>query len=80
MLTCSSDLDVTSVEWLYNGHVVAHTALPELQLMFGLVNDSVHGREYTCQVTSPYGIQQNIVYISTLSKCYSIVVWVQDLH
>lgn len=80
LLTCSSDLDVTSVEWLYNGRVVAHTALPELQLMFAPVNDSVHGREYTCQVTSPYGIQQNSVSISTLSKCHGMVAWLQDMY
>ena len=63
-LTCSSDLDVTMTEWLYNGGVVQSSTGPQAQLLFNPVNDTIHNRQYTCRVTSPYGFQQQTV-IST---------------
>ena len=58
-LTCSSDLDVTTIEWLLGGQVVmANTAQQELVLNFNPVPDTIHNSEYTCRVTSPYGTQE----------------------
>ena len=61
--TCSSDLSVTSVKWLHNFQILAYSSSPELSLIFNPVNDSVHGNEYTCQVTTPYGIQEQTVQV-----------------
>ena len=63
-LTCSSDLDVTMTEWLYNGGVVQSSTAPQTQLLFNPVNDTIHNRQYTCRVTSPYGVQQQTVIIT----------------
>lgn len=68
-VTCTSDLDVTSIEWLYNLQVVSYSTASELQLVFSPVNDSIHGREYTCRVTSSYGIQELTVQPFVQSKC-----------
>ena len=68
-MTCSSDLDVTSTEWLYNLQVVSSSTASELQLVFSPVNDSIHGQEYTCRVTSSYGIQEQTVQPFVQSKC-----------
>ena len=67
-VTCSSDLDVTSIEWLYNQQVVSYSTESELELVFSPVNDSIHGEEYTCQVTAPYGIQEQTVQPFVQSK------------
>ena len=72
-ITCTSDLDVTSIEWLYDGGVVlSSTGQQELELTFNPVNDSLYGEQYTCRITSPYGIQETTVPIIAESKssCY----------
>ena len=63
-LTCSSDLDVTMTEWLYNGGVVQSSTASQSQLLFNPVNDTIHNRQYTCQITSPYGVQQQTIIIT----------------
>ena len=60
-LTCSSDLDASSVEWLYNGQVVVSSSGPQADLMFTPVNDSIHNTEYTCRVTNAYGTLEQSV-------------------
>ena len=72
-MTCSSDLDVTSIEWLYNLQVVSSSTASELQLVFSPVNDSVHGQEYTCRVTSSYGIQEQTVQPFVQSKTSAFI-------
>lgn len=69
-MTCSSDLDVTSIEWLYNLQVFSSSTASELQLVFSPVNDSINGQEYTCRVTSSYGIQEQTVQPFVQSKCF----------
>ena len=75
-LTCSSDLSGTSTVWLHNFQVVNSSASSELQLVFNPVNDSIHGNEYTCRVTSPYGIQELTVQPIVQSKSQILIVWV----
>ena len=61
-LNCSTDLDVVSIEWLYNYQVISTSSADNaLQLVFNPVNDSIHSREYTCRITSPYGVQEQTV-------------------
>ena len=67
-LTCSSDLSATLTEWLHNFQVVSSSASSDLVLAFNPVNDSVHGNEYTCRTTTPYGIQELAVQIVAQGK------------
>lgn len=60
-LTCFSDLDVISAKWLHNHLVVGYSSKSELQLVFDPVNDSIHNKEFVCQNTSPYGVQEQSV-------------------
>ena len=49
---CSSDVPATRMEWLTNGVVVESVAsTQQLDLVFSLVNDSIHNQVYTCRVT-----------------------------
>lgn len=50
---CISDLATTSMEWETRGAVLARsaTSVQQLDLVFTLVNDSIHDQIYTCQVT-----------------------------
>ena len=63
-LTCSSDLDVTMTEWLLNGRAVQNSTHSQIQLLFNPVMDTIHSRQYTCRVTSPYGIQEQTIIIT----------------
>ena len=65
---CSSDLDVVSTKWLHNNLVVGFSSESLLELVFDSVNDSIHNEEYICQVTSPYGIQEQSVRPFVQSK------------
>ena len=53
-VTCSYDLNFTSIEWLYNGMTVINTTNSHLNLSFNPVNDTVNNRQYTCRVYSLY--------------------------
>ena len=57
-ITCSYDLPLTSIEWLHNNVTVVSSTSSQLDLSFNPVNDSMHGRQYRCRVTTPYGIQE----------------------
>ena len=70
-LTCSSDLDVTMAEWLYNEGVVQSSTAPQAQLLFNPVNDIIHNRQYTCRVTSPYGVQQQTITVTAEGRFMS---------
>ena len=49
---CFSDVPATRMEWLTNGVVVESAAsTKQLNLLFSLVNDSIHNQVYTCRVT-----------------------------
>ena len=49
---CSSEAPATRMEWLTNGIVVESAAsTQQLNLVFSLVNDSIHDQGYTCRVT-----------------------------
>ena len=70
-LLCSTDLSVTSMQWIYNLQVLNSTSSSEVQLSFSPVNETIHGREYTCRSTSPYGIQESTYQITTQSELQS---------
>lgn len=57
-VTCSYDLSFTSIEWLHNNETILSSTTSQLDLSFNPVNDSIHGKQYTCRVTTPYGITE----------------------
>ena len=52
-ITCISDTDTEKIEWLRDDDVVVVLMLNarQLDLTFSPVNDSVHGKVFTCRVT-----------------------------
>ena len=61
--TCRSVTPATRMEWLRNGDMVASVASASIQvldLVFSLVNDSIHNQVYVCRVTRDSGtVSQN---------------------
>ena len=57
-VTCKSDTLATRIEWLTDGVVLAEsaTSTQQLDLVFPLVNDSIHNQDYTCRVTREAGM------------------------
>ena len=62
-ITCSFDLNLTSIEWLYNDEVITSSVASQLDLTFSPVNDTINNRQYTCRVTTPYGDQEEDITI-----------------
>ena len=69
VLQCNTDLDAVAVEWLYGGEVVVRSSAHSAELQFDPVNDSIHDRQYTCRVISPYGIQERNTTVTVTGKC-----------
>ena len=55
--TCESDTLPDTIEWLTDGVVLdSATSTQQLDLVFPLVNDSIHNQDYTCRVTREGGM------------------------
>ena len=67
-VTCSSDLDVASIEWLYEGDVVASSSVGSVKLNFDPVTESIHEREYTCRISTVHGVVEHNVTIFVASE------------
>lgn len=65
-INCTTDLDVTTIEWLNGtGTVIAMSSTgTALELEFDSVNSDLNNYEVTCRVTSPYGTQQQSVTLT----------------
>lgn len=78
-ITCSFDLEFTSIQWIYDNEVIVSSSSSSIDLSFSPVNDSIHGRQYTCRVITPYGVQQQNVIIIVQGKhyfpisCYTVI-------
>ena len=62
-ISCSFDLEFSSLEWIFSNKVLVSSLSSQIGLSFSPVNDSVHGRQYTCRVTTQYGVQEKNVTI-----------------
>lgn len=71
-ITCSFDLNLVSIEWLYNNVVILRTTAPQLNLTFSPVNDSIHNRQFTCRAVTFYGVQEENITIQVQGKIYSV--------
>lgn len=67
-ITCSFDMGLTTIEWLYNGDVIEMTTGSQVNLTFSPVNDIIHKREYTCLVNTSHGIQEESITIQVQSR------------
>ena len=77
-IVCSTDLDVETIEWIRDGitvdtlatnnATVDHSSSQSLTLVLDPVSADHHNTQYTCRVTSPYGVQEEIVDITVQSK------------
>ena len=67
-LTCTYDLTATVMEWVYDGQILVHTSGHQADLVLSFVNDSLHGRHYTCRAISPFGIEHSTVTIAVSGK------------
>ena len=70
-ILCSFDLELTSIEWIYNNEVIVSSSSPQIALPFSPVNDSTHGRQYTCRATTQYGLQEKTVTIIVQGRVFS---------
>ena len=65
---CSTDLDVEMVEWIRDGVTVSNSSSQSLALVLDPVSAGHHNTQYTCRVTSPYGVQEETVDITVQRK------------
>ena len=65
---CSTDLDVTIIEWTRDGVTVSNSSSQSLTLVLDPVSNDHHDTQYTCRVTSPYGVQKETVNITVQRK------------
>lgn len=68
MLTCTTDLPVTRLEWIFSFGTVVETTEQTLDLIFDPVNDYLDGREYICRATSANGIQEVSITLDVTSE------------
>ena len=65
-----TDLGVESMQWLDgSGNTIISSSYPglafsQLALTFNPVNESIRNERYTCRVTSPYGVQEEIITVN----------------
>ena len=64
-INCSSDLDVTRIDWISHRRGYSTRSLG---LLFDQVTLDMHGAQYTCRVTSPYGVQERTITVVTEGK------------
>ena len=65
-IVCSTDLDVTTIEWIRDGvsdiatnnATVDNSSSQSLTLVLDPVSNDHHNIQYTCRVTTPYGVQE----------------------
>ena len=63
-IVCSTDLDVTTIEWITDGvsdiatnnATVDNSSSQSLTLVLDPVSNDHHNTQYTCRVTTPYGV------------------------
>ena len=67
-VVCSTDLDVTTIEWIRDGVSVSNSSGQSLILVLDPVSVDHHNTQYTCRVTGPYGVQEETVNITVRCK------------
>ena len=71
--TCRSDISAaTRIEWLTNKVLLKSTnSMQQLDLVFLLVNDSIHNQIYSCRVTKENDTMTTLDFIVTIYGNFS---------
>ena len=64
-ITCSSDLGVSSIEWVKDGQVQTFSQGSNAVLTISSVRDSDYQSEYTCRSRASFGIQEHTIVLQT---------------
>ena len=67
-IVCSTDLDVETIEWIRDGVSVDNSSSWSLTLLLDPVSSDHHNTQYTCRVTSPYGVEEKTVNITVQGR------------
>jgi len=69
-INCSTDLDVTTIEWIRDGTTVTSSRSHSLTLLLDPVSADHHNAQYTCRANNSYGysIQEEKIDITVQSK------------
>ena len=65
---CSTNLDVATIEWIRDNATVNNSRSQSLTLLLDPVAADHHNTQYTCRVTSPYGVQEETVNITVQGR------------
>ena len=72
-ITCTSDLGVSTVEWLGNNGPVFSVFGSSSVIHFDPVNDHDHNTNYTCTTVADFGSQERDIIILAEGQCaYSL--------
>jgi len=71
---CSTDLDVTTIEWITDGITVVNSTSQSLTLLLDPVSADHHNTQYTCRVSTPYGSQEKTINITVQSKLLYMLI------
>ena len=64
-VSCTTDLELTSLEWLYNGNPIAATAgSKELSLTLPLPDDDYTSKTFVCRATNAFGTQEEYLSVT----------------
>ena len=74
-IMCSTDLEVTTIEWIRDGRTVVNSSSQSLTLPLNLVSVDHHNTQYTCRVSNLYGYgkQEKTVDITVQSKSLDVL-------
>ena len=73
-ISCSTNMNVEKVEWLYAGSVIAFSNITQVDLSLSPVFDYFHNREYICRATTSYGMLEKSIILSVQSKsCWNSI-------
>jgi len=69
-IICSTDLNVTTIEWIRDNITVANSNSQSLTLLLDPVSADHHNTQYTCRVSNScgHGIQEDTVDVTVQSK------------
>ena len=69
-INCSTDLDVTTIEWIKGSTTVTSCSSQSLTLLLDPVSADHHNTRYTCRANNSYGncIQEKIIDVTVQSK------------
>ena len=78
VISCSTTLTVTSIEWIDSDGAVVESdtsGQQQLNLVFSPVNDSIHNAQYTCSATSNATVFNDSIIMTVEGQCLHDQDW-----